>query len=160
MASIDELPLKYRLFTRTYSWRKIDPVPFTPLRKPLAESRVGLVTSAGLSMPDDAPFDSSIKGGDWSLRVIADDADLGSLFESQKSDAWDHGALESDRNIALPIDRLHELAGERRIGSVNRRHLSFMGSLTAPGRLIQQSAPEAAELFLADQVDVALLVPV
>ena len=35
-----------------------------------------------------------------------------------------------------------------------------MGSITAPGRLRGESAPEAAELFVADRVDVALLVPV
>ena len=47
-----------------------------------------------------------------------------------------------------------------RIGSVNRRHLSFMGSITAPGRLIRQSAPDAARWLVEDAVDIALLVPV
>jgi hypothetical protein len=40
------------------------------------------------------------------------------------------------------------------------RHLSFMGSITAPGRLVAESAPEAAQLLVDDGVDVALLVPV
>jgi hypothetical protein len=35
-----------------------------------------------------------------------------------------------------------------------------MGSLTAPGRLIARTAPEIADAFAGDQVDVALLVPV
>ena len=46
------------------------------------------------------------------------------------------------------------------IGSVNRRHLSFMGSIPAPGRLIRDSAPAAAQLLVEDRVDAALLVPV
>ncbi len=40
------------------------------------------------------------------------------------------------------------------------RHLSFMGSVTAPGRLVRDTAPRAAELLVEDRVDVALLVPV
>jgi hypothetical protein len=49
---------------------------------------------------------------------------------------------------------------EGAIGSFNRRALSFMGSITAPGRLIRETAPRAAELFVEDEVDVVLLVPV
>jgi D-proline reductase (dithiol) PrdB len=68
--------------------------------------------------------------------------------------------MNSDPNLAFPVDRLRELAQSARIGSVNHRHISFMGSITAPGRLIKQTAPEAARLLAADGVDVALLVPV
>jgi D-proline reductase (dithiol) PrdB len=160
MASIDELPLKYRVFVRTYRWRTIEPVPFAKLEKDLPEARVALVTTAGLSMPGDSPFDPSVRGGDWSFRVIDSDADLPSLVESHRSDAWDHSGVAADRNLALPLDRLRELRDAGRIGTVNRRHLSFMGSITAPGRLIRESAPEAAQLFVDDGVEVALLVPV
>ena len=52
------------------------------------------------------------------------------------------------------------MAAEGRIGEVNHRHLSFMGSITAPGRLVRDHAPEAARLLVSDGVDVALLVPV
>lgn len=65
-----------------------------------------------------------------------------------------------DRNLALPLDRLRKLVVDHELGEVAPRHLSFMGSITAPGRLIRDSAPEAAQLLLDDHVDVALLVPV
>jgi hypothetical protein len=35
-----------------------------------------------------------------------------------------------------------------------------MGSITAPARLVRESAPAAAQVLVADRVDVALLVPV
>jgi hypothetical protein len=35
-----------------------------------------------------------------------------------------------------------------------------MGSITAPGRLVKHTLPEIADIFAADQVDVALMVPV
>ena len=62
--------------------------------------------------------------------------------------------------MAVPIDRLRELADQRQIGSIGRRHLSFMGSITAPGRLVRDTAPEAARRLEDDGVDIALLVPV
>lgn len=160
MASLDELPLKYRLLLLAYRWRSVEPTPWAPLRKPLAECNLGLVTSAGLSMPDQPPFDETIKGGDTSYRVIPSDADPTRLIENHRSDAFDHSGLAADRNLGLPLDRAHELVTTGRIGRLNRRHLSFMGSITAPGRLVAESAPEAAQLFVEDQVDVALLVPV
>ncbi|HEX4953625.1 MAG TPA: glycine/sarcosine/betaine reductase selenoprotein B family protein [Thermoanaerobaculia bacterium] len=160
MASLDEMPFKIRVFLTTYPWRRIDPPAWAPLPRPLSECRLGLVTSGGLSMPDQPPFDETVKGGDWSYRWIPLDAKLPSLVESHKSDAFDHRGLAADRNLALPLDRGHELVAAGRLGELNRRHLSFMGSITAPGRLIAESAPEAAAGFVADGVDVALLVPV
>lgn len=68
--------------------------------------------------------------------------------------------MRRDPNLAFPIDRVRELAAAGRIGEVNHRHLSLMGSITAPGRLIRDTAPEAARRIVADGVDIALLVPV
>jgi len=160
MASLDELVFKYRVFMRTYRWRRIDPVPWTPLRKPLAECRLALVTSAGFVAPGQAPFDDHIRGGDFSFRLIPADIDVSLLTESHRSDAFDHTGIRQDPNLGFPVDRVRELASAGRIGSVNHRHLSFMGSITAPGRLIRDTAPQAAQLLVADAVDVALLVPV
>ena len=68
--------------------------------------------------------------------------------------------LGEDPNLAFPLDRLRELTAAGRIGEVNRRHLSCMGSITAPGRLMRDTAPSAARLLVEDGVDAALLVPV
>jgi len=66
---------------------------------------------------------------------------------------------------AVVLERLAAVGGDfvlvsEEIGEVAPRHFSFMGSLTAPGRLIKQTAPAAADLLVEDQVDIALLVPV
>jgi len=55
---------------------------------------------------------------------------------------------------------VRELGERGRIGSLNRRHFSFMSSITAPGRLIQTTAPQAVRTLVEDAVEVALLVPV
>ena len=44
MATIEDFSLPIRLLIKAYPWRRIDPVLWTPLRKPLAESRLALVS--------------------------------------------------------------------------------------------------------------------
>ena len=160
MGDASEFTFAVRAFLKAYRWRRIDPVPWSPLRKPLAEASVALVTTAGLVMPGQAPFDNHKKGGDSSFRVIPRDADVASLIDTHRSRTFDHSGLRSDPNLAFPLDRMSELAHDGRIGRVSQRHLSFMGSITAPGRLVRDSAPVAAQLLVDDGVDVALLVPV
>jgi D-proline reductase (dithiol) PrdB len=155
-----EFSFAIRTFLKLYRWRRIDPIPWAPLRKPLADAKVALVTTAGLVMPGQQPFDDDVKGGDVSFRVIPGDANVASLIDTHRSEAFDHSGIRSDPNLAFPLDRLHELARDGRIGSVSERHLSFMGSITAPGRLVHETAPAAAQLLVEDGVDVALLVPV
>jgi len=160
VATLGELPLRWQLFLRTYRWRAIDPVPWTPLAKPLKECRAALVTSAGFSLPDQQPFDESIRGGDFSFRVIPSDTDVTRLASSHRSEAFDHRGMLEDPNLAFPLDRLRELVARGRLGSLAAVSLSFMGSITAPGRLVRQTAPDAAAMLVQDQVDLALLVPV
>jgi D-proline reductase (dithiol) PrdB len=145
---------------KTYRWRRIDPVPWAPLRKPLAESRLALVSSAGFILPGQEPFQANLAGGDGSFRETPSDTDVARLTDAHRSESFDHTGIVRDPNLAFPIDRVRELAAAGRIGEVNHRHLSFMGSITAPGRLTRDHAPEAARLLRGDGVDVALLVPV
>jgi D-proline reductase (dithiol) PrdB len=46
------------------------------------------------------------------------------------------------------------------LDTLSARHLSFMGSITAPGRMTRDYLPDAVEIFLEDHVDLALLFPV
>lgn len=160
MARLSDLKLAYRLFVQAYPYRHIDWRPGAALAKPLGAARIALVTTAGFSLPDQPPFDPSIRGGDWSFREIPAEADISTLRIGQTSDAFDHSGIEADRNVALPMDRLKELAAEGFVGSVAPRHFSLMGSLSAPGRLIAKSAPEIADRLVHDGVDAVFLTPV
>jgi D-proline reductase (dithiol) PrdB len=160
MGDLSEFPAKMRLFLRAYPWRRIDPVPWTPLRRPLAKSKLALISSAGFAMPDQERFDESRRGGDPSFREIPGDADPAALVDCHRSQTFDHSGMDRDPNLAFPLDRSRELVASGRIGSLARRHLSFMGSITAPGRLTRQTAPAAVAPLIDEDVDVALLVPV
>lgn len=160
MASLADLPLKYRLFMGTYAYRSVDWRPGAALEKPLSKARIAAITTAAFYAPDQAPFDESIRGGDVSFRTIPHDADLHALAIGHRSDAFDHAGIEADRNLALPLDRLKELAQGGLIGSAAASHFSFMGSVPAPGRLISGTAPEVARMLRDDGVDAVLLTPV
>jgi D-proline reductase (dithiol) PrdB len=160
VAKISDLTFAYQVFMKMYPYRRVDWGTGAPLKKPIEEARVALVTTAGLYQADQEPFDESIRGGDYSYREIADDTAVATLRMGQTSDAFDHAGIEADRNLALPLDRLHEMVRERRVGHAAPRHFSFMGSLSAPGRLISKTAPEVAERLRHDRVDAVLLTPV
>ena len=53
---IDKTQTYYRSqgYTRDYAWAENDTCAFTPLAKPLRESRIGLVSTASLVRLDDA----------------------------------------------------------------------------------------------------------
>jgi len=118
------------------------------------------VSSAGFVLPDQPHFDESIRGGDPSFREIPSKTDPRTLVETHRSESFDHTGLSRDTNVAFPIERVHELVAAGRIGSVNHRHLSCMGSIAAVGRFIRDTVPPAAHLLVEDEVDAAILVPV
>lgn len=160
MASLSDLKPTYQLFMRTYRYRQVDWAPGAQLTKPLAEARVAVVTTAALHTPEQPPFDESVRGGDYSFRIIEQGTDPHTLKIAHRSDAFDHAGLEEDPNLALPLDRLEEMAARGQIGAPASYHLSFMGSISAPARLIHESAPQAADLLADDGVNAVLLTPV
>jgi len=78
---------------------------------------------------------------------------------AQRSSDFDQTGAREDRNLVFPLDRFRELAERGEIGGLNGRQFSFMGSISAPGRLISDSAPRVAETLREDGVDAAFLVP-
>jgi D-proline reductase (dithiol) PrdB len=157
VATLSDLSIRNRLFMATYRYRTVD--PFARPRRPLREARVALVTTGAVYAPGQEPFDEEKKGGDSSFRVIPRHIDVATLGIAHKSDAFDQTGFLADRNLGFPLDRLREMETEGTIGSLAPRALSFMGSISAPGRLVKETAPEAAALLVEDGVDVALLVP-
>ncbi|MCZ6796069.1 MAG: glycine/sarcosine/betaine reductase selenoprotein B family protein [Planctomycetota bacterium] len=163
MASIADLPLKYRLFLRAYRYRRLTPCPWSPPVRPLGECRVALITSAAFYLPEQQAFDEKARGGDPSYRILparASPERLSGLRIGQRSGAFDPSGIESDFNLALPTERFRELEEDGTIGRLHDDALSFMGSVTAPIRLVKDSAPEAARRLRAAGVDVAFLCPV
>ena len=160
MARLSDLRLKHRAFLRAYPYRRIDWRPGANLSKPLSAARIALITTAGFHTPAQAPFDQSIRHNDCSFREIPFGTPVQTLQVGQSSDAFDQSGIQADRNLALPLDRLRELAEAGMVGQPAPRHFSLMGSIVAPARLISDTGPEIASRLQEDAVDAVLLTPV
>ena len=132
-----------------------DDVPWTT-PKPLHESRVAIVTTAGLRVESNADWNA----GDQGFTQIPHDAEH--LTLAQYSPNFDRVGWVLDKNVVFPIDRLYELAEDGIIGSVAKTHISFMGA--QPDHTLEtirlDSGPAAAKLLKNDEVDLVLLTPV
>ncbi|MGW8251462.1 MAG: glycine/sarcosine/betaine reductase selenoprotein B family protein [Anaerolineales bacterium] len=123
------------------NWVKMEsprPIPWTQPGKPLAECRVALLSSGGIAMRDDRPFDQQGERdnpwwGDPSYRTIpssATQADL-ALYHLHV----DPVPFQQDMNCLLPIQRLNQLAEDGTIGQAAARHYSIMGYNLQPHEL-------------------------
>jgi D-proline reductase (dithiol) PrdB len=139
-------------------------IPWTPVAKPLAESRVALLSTAGLSMKDDRPFDMEMERrnplrGDPSWRRLRADATSADIEANHLH--IDTSYIRRDLNVALPLDRLRELVQSRAVGTMAETHYSIMGYQgNDTSALEQQSAPEIAAALRSEEVDLVLLAPV
>ena len=160
MATISDMKMKYRIFMKTYKYRSLEWKSGVSLEKPLKKSRIAVVSTAAIYTPDQPPFDPDIDGGDHSFRVIPDNVDMNSLRTMHPSSSFDHRGIEADVNLSFPLDRLKELREEGFLSSPAPRHLSFMGLLLSPEKLVEESSEKAADILIEDRVDGALLIPV
>lgn len=159
MARLEDLKLTHRLYVETYLFRTVDWAPGARLEKPLSQSKFALISSAGLHLPDQSPFDLAFRGGDFSFRELPNTIDVSQLRIAQRSSDFDQTGAKQDRNLVFPLDRFRELAEQGIISGLNHRHFSFMGSITAPGRLIADSAPKVAAMLREDGIDAVFLSP-
>jgi len=127
-------------------------IPWTPLRKPVAESTFVLITTGGVHLQHDPPFHLN---GDSSYRVIPREAQPGDLAISHQ--AYDRTDALKDINLVFPIERLRELEAERIIGRLAEDHYGF-GLMGSAVRLMP-AIKEVARRIREAGVDVALLVP-
>ena len=134
-------------------------VPWTPFKGQINESRVALVTTAGVHLKSDSPFDMHDPAGDPSFRPIPADAAPGSYTITHNY--YDHIDADKDINVVFPFEVLRQLAASGEIGSVNGRHFSFMGHILPPHlhTLMHKTAPQVARLLKQDRVDIVLLTP-
>lgn len=169
-ASDEDVPIPYMARTREYyqaigyttpyRWAHYVAAPFQPLRKPLNQSRVTIITTA-------APFDPA-KGDQGPGAKYNGGAKFYSVYDGDTSKAHDlrisHIAYDrvhtsaDDSGTWFPLPHLQRLAREGRIGEVAPR---FFGAPTNRSQrvTIETDAPEILARCRADQVDAAVLVP-
>ena len=135
------------------------PIPLARLTKPLAKCTVSLITTGGVHLTSQLPFDMADPDGDASLREIPGDVALADLTITH--DYYNHTSADRDVNVIFPLEHLRALADQGVIGQVARRHFGLMGHIEGPHlrRLQEQIAPDIAAKLRADSVDFAFLTP-
>ena len=158
-----------RLFTRyptlVKKWARgadiatFSDTPWTPFRKKVSASRLSLITTGGVHLKSQAPFDMLNPSGDASYREIPSDVASEQLAISHNY--YDHSDADRDINIIFPFERLQVLEQLGKVGQVNHRHFSLMGHITGSmiDVLISETVPTIADYLKSDAVDAVLLTP-
>ena len=115
-------------------------VPYTPFTSILASTKVALVTSAGVHLRSQEPFNTD---GDESYRVIPGNIAAADLMVTHPT--YDHRDADRDINCVFPIDRLRELVGEGFIGGIANKHIGYMGYSMKLKTIYDQTVPAIAE---------------
>ena len=130
---------------------------WTPPGKPLAECTVALVTTGGVHLRTQEPFDVMKEDGDWSLREIPADTPPGALMITHTH--YNHLDADRDVNVMFPIERLAELAEKGVIGGVARTHFGMMGWVPDPRATVRDTVPAIVARARSENVDIVLLTP-
>jgi D-proline reductase (dithiol) PrdB len=136
---------------------KTDFVPLAKLKKPLAESRLTFVSTAGVQPKGTLPFDTVHPIGDYTFRPVPSDSRSSNLEIHQLK--YPTVGAERDLNVIFPIERLQELAKEKVIGGLTRNFFSFIGYNMDAERLEKTLAEDIADAVEAEKPDAALLAP-
>ncbi len=159
----DSFPEVEKQYVREKAYPKFDwvafaePSPVNLLDKPVSQCTVALVTTAGVHVKTDPPFNLRSAIGDHTYREIPNGVSLDDLRLSHIG--YDIKRVSADKNCVFPLDRLRELPAQGVIGAVAPRHFSFMGYVAETDPLTKETAPEVAEKLKADRVDLVLLAP-
>jgi D-proline reductase (dithiol) PrdB len=155
MPALDKLPEAARKALLDAPVEVNETTPFHRPAKPLAESVLTIVTTAGLHLHDDRPFVPA----DPTFRLIPTGVRGDDLLQTHTSIGFDRTGVMADVNVVFPIDRLRELVAEGRIGSLGPTAYSFMGAQRDPTVIKTTTAPEVADRLLHDGIEVVLLTP-
>jgi D-proline reductase (dithiol) PrdB len=136
---------------------KQDNVPLAPIKKPLSESKLTFVSSAGVQPIGTMPFDTVHPIGDYTYRKVPSNSRPEDLEIHQLK--YPTVGANEDLNVIFPIERLQELAQEGIIGGLTEHFFSFIGYNMDPDQLELKLAEDIADAVVKDHADIALLCP-
>ncbi len=137
-------------------------IPWTPLSKPLSKTVIALVTSAGISLKSDPPFDMEREKresvwGDRSFRVIP-------RRTTEKEINVNHlhintSYIKQDINVMLPLARMEEFESEGIIGRLAPSAYSFYGFQWQSTEFLTEAIDPISTKMKAEGVEAVLMTP-
>ncbi|PNU19565.1 hypothetical protein C2E25_12075 [Geothermobacter hydrogeniphilus] len=142
-----------------FDWTRFDqPTHPVPLKKPVQQCRVALVTTSGAYLREkQQPFTTKSPTGDDSFRIIPNETPIEAIALAHPG--YNTRRALQDLDCVFPLSLLNRLQRHEEIGATAPRHFSFMGFIPQTERLLADIAPQVGVELQRDQVDLALLVP-
>lgn len=155
---LTRMPALARRWGRTFAAVAGDSAPLVRLKKPLSACRLALVTTGGVHLRAQPPFDMGDSRGDPSLRAIPAATPADQLVITH--DYYDHRDAERDLNILFPLALARELVARGALGGLGTSY-GLMGHVEPPhvATLLRRTAPDLARRLRQEQVDAVLLTP-
>jgi D-proline reductase (dithiol) PrdB len=131
-------------------------VPYTPVNRKLAEMTIAIVSTAGVHLKDQEPFNTA---GDDTWRHIPGDVNLADLMitHGAPEEHYDRSQAKQDMNVIFPLDRLRQLKEQGFIGNVSEKHWTLMGYSLRLQKYYTETAPAVAKEIEKSPVDAVLL---
>lgn len=137
-------------------------IPWTSMSKPLSQITLGLVTSAGISLKTDLPFDMEREKreplwGDRSFRKIprgTTERDI-NVNHLHINTNW----IKQDINVMLPLQRMEEFEKEGVIGRLASNAYSFYGFQWQNKDFLKEAIEPISILMKEEGVEAVFLTP-
>ena len=149
-------------YDKTYNYAYNEDIPFTPLKKPLSESRVALVTTASFVLLDETgnPLEEPVFIGTKEQEVFT--APSNWPTDRILSTSEDHDRYQTDMkdvDAFFPTTRMQEFLKEGTFGSLSSDYYRTPPNYSHR-KTTEVDGPEILRRCREDNVDVALLTPV
>lgn len=139
-----------------YNWfHADDEAPFTRPAKPLARSKVGLVSTAGTYVQGQVAY---YYKDDTSIRAIPADTAVDKLRFSHVTENYLVDARQDPRCV-FPIEALGQLRDDGVIGDLANSYFSCMGGIYSQRRVREELIPRLEAAVSHEALDSLLLVP-
>ncbi len=122
--------------------------PWSPFSKRLSESKVAVLTTGGVYVEGQEPFNTD---GDWSYREIDLATPLDQLRVAHTH--YDTAGVAEDVDSVLAMHRLQEMVSDGMVGEALTPTYSFMGYIPDPSGLMEVTGPEVAGRLKEEGVD-------
>jgi D-proline reductase (dithiol) PrdB len=156
MSRLGDFSSSLRALAGTERSRRDGSEPWTPLRKPLSDCTLAIVT--GSAYVDAAPQLDRPGVELCGFRSFSQEALAPApAAEQSAGQAPDPSRFEADR-LGVTVGRARELVAHGRVARLAPGHLTLTGAVDSRDRLVRR-AREAASALTGGEVDVVLLVP-
>jgi D-proline reductase (dithiol) PrdB len=137
-------------------------IPWTPMKKPLSQTTLALVTSAGISLKSDPPFDMEREKkdplwGDRSFRLIPKGTTEGEIDVNHLH--INTNLVKQDINVILPLARMAEFEQEKIIGRLAPTAYSFYGFQWQNTDFLKEAIEPISGKMRLEGVEAVLLTP-